>query len=296
MRRAAFSIAASLVLFSFACEAAPLDEYYAARDAYITKFDNVTVTDEITKQEENARNDLTQKLRPVVGPINVQDLPREGVMNLDTLFKGDQGFGTLDALIFSSPKESTSVLVTTVPILQRWLKEHKDWWGANLANVSQEIGAAIKDEAFYTQALKTDAAFFKFVEVPVVKPANTDFVFAMLSGRAQDYGLEKPDELVVTEIRDGKIYIVTVPPVGEIAGFPACNKIWQDAVKKSSVLQEKYSASGMKDEKLLNDGEKAQEEGYAASRRCFAEHAKNEKYFSALIKQAQEWIELMPAK
>ncbi len=185
--------------------------------------------------------------------------------------------------------------MTTVPILQRWLKEHKDWWGANLANVPQEIGAAIKEEAFYTQALKTDAAFFKFVEVPVTKPANADFVFAMLSGRAQDYGLDKPDELVVTEIRDGKIYIATVPPVGEIASFPACNKIWQDAVKKSTALQEKYSASDRKDEKLLNEGEKVQEEGYAASRRCFAEHAKKEKYYPALIKQAQEWIALMPA-
>ncbi len=104
MRRAAFSIAASLVLFSSACEAAPLDEYYSARDAYIAKFDNVTVTDEITKQEEQARSDLTQKLRPVVGPINVQGLPKEGVTNLDTLFKGDQSFGTLDALIFFLPQ------------------------------------------------------------------------------------------------------------------------------------------------------------------------------------------------
>lgn len=288
--------AGCLALLAFSCEAAPLDEYYAARDAYIAKFENADVAGEAAKQEENARANLAQKLRIIVGALDVQGLPKTGEINLDSLFKGDQGFGTLDGLVFSSEKNHTSVVVSTVAILERWLKEHADWWGPKVANVLQETAAAVREESFYTQAIKTDAAFFKFVEIPVTKPANASAVYAMLSGRAQDTGLDKPDELIVTEISDGKIHIVIVPPVGEIVTFPVCDKIWQESVQKASEPQEKSGASGDKDEPDVDASEKIRDDGYNAYRGCFAEHAKKEKYFPALAKQAQEWIDHLSAK
>jgi hypothetical protein len=283
--------AGCLVLLSFATEAAPLDEYYAARDAYIAKFENADVDDAALKQHENARDDLARKLRPIVGTLDVQGLPKTGEINLDSLYKGDQGFGTLDGLVFASEKNNTSVLVSTAAILERWLKEHADWWGPKLANVPPETAAAIREEAFYTQAVKTDAAFFQFAEIPVAKPANASAVYAMLSGRAQDNGLDKPDELIVTEIVSGKIYIVSVPPVGEIVTFPACDKIWQESLRKASELEEQSRASAGKEEQDSDASEKTRDDGYAAYRACFAEHAKGEKYFPALIKQAQEWVD-----
>jgi len=291
-------IAACLALLSFACEAAPLDEYYAARDAYVAKFENADVTGVAAKKEENARVNLAQKLRSIVGTIDVQGLPKTGEINLDSLFKGDQGFGTLDGLVFTSKQNNTSVVISTVAILERWLKEHAGWWGPKQANVPLETTAAIREESFYTQAIKTDAAFFKFVEIPVTKPANAAAVYAMLSGRAQDNGLDKPDELIVTEISNGKIHIVSVPPVGEIVTFPACDKIWQESLRKASEPQEKSSASDGKgeDESDVDASEKIRDDGYAAYRACFAEHAKQEKYFPALTKQAQEWAGLVSEK
>jgi hypothetical protein len=288
--------AGCLILISFTCEAAPLDEYYAARDAYIAKFENADVAGEAAKEEEKARTDLTQKLRVIVGTLDVEGLPKTGEINLDSLFKGDQGFGTLDGLVFSSEKSKTSVVVSTVAILERWLKDHADWWGPKVANVPQETAAAIRDESFYTQAVKTDAAFFKFAEIPLKKPANASAVYAMLSGRAQDTGLDKPDELIVTEIVNGKIYVVSVRPAGEIVTFPACDKIWQESVQKASEPQEKSSTSDETKELDIDAGEKIRDDGYNAYRVCFAEYAKKEQYFPALIKQAQEWIDRLSAK
>jgi hypothetical protein len=37
-------------------------------------------------------------------------------------------------------------------------EEHKDWWGSKVANMPQDVDAALMSEAFHTQALATDAA------------------------------------------------------------------------------------------------------------------------------------------
>ena len=46
----------------------------------------------------------------------------------------------------------------------------------------QQIGAALKDESFYTQAIPTDAAVVNFNDLPIAKPASASFAFAMLGG------------------------------------------------------------------------------------------------------------------
>ena len=61
--------------------------------------------------------------------------------------------------------------MTTDALLDHWLDEHKNWWGPKVANVPQDVAAALKSEAFYTQALMTDAAIMKYAELPVAKPA-----------------------------------------------------------------------------------------------------------------------------
>ena len=74
------------------------------------------------------------------------------------------------------------IIVTTQPLFERWLRAHKDWWGKKHKNVPQQIGAALKDESFYTQAISTDAAVVNFNELPIAKPASATFAFAMLGG------------------------------------------------------------------------------------------------------------------
>jgi hypothetical protein len=45
------------------------------------------------------------------------------------------------------------IIVTTQTMFARWLRAHKDWWDKGLKNVPQQIGSALRDESFYTQAI-----------------------------------------------------------------------------------------------------------------------------------------------
>jgi len=106
-------------------------------------------------------------------------------------------------------------------MFERWLRAHKDWWGKDIKNVPQQIGAALKDESFYTQAFSNGAAVVSFGSLPVAKPASTTFSSAMLAARTQDAIPNAADEVYVAALANGKAYIasgsirpkVQIPPV-----------------------------------------------------------------------------------
>src|SRR5262245_39433252 len=137
-------LVALLVSISAAAWAASLEEsYFAARDGYIDKLKppepNVDVDDNMRKQEEVARGDLENQLRQIIGTSDIKGFSAQGKSNLDTLFKGDAGFGLLDGLVYSSADEKTHIIVTTEALLDHWLRDHKDWWGPAVANVPQDV-------------------------------------------------------------------------------------------------------------------------------------------------------------
>jgi hypothetical protein len=182
--------------------ASPEETYFAARDAFAAKFTALgeagNIDEEMVEDHQRARDELGKLLRPIVGPVAIRGFLPEGRTNLDSLFKGDEGFGLLDGMLYSSADDKTHVVVTTDALLAHWLVEHKDWWGPKVANVPQEVAAALRSEAFYTQALLTDAAITKYVEIAVARPAGAAFAFAMLVARAQILGPRTPDELIVS--------------------------------------------------------------------------------------------------
>ena len=295
------SVLITLMLSISTAAAASLEEsYFANRDAYIDKLKpaeiNVDVDEHVLKQEQTAREDLEKQLRRIVGPVEIKGFAGPGKSNLETLFKGDQGFGLLDGLLYSSADDKTHIVVSTNALLDRWLREHKDWWGLTVANVPQEVGAALKSEAFYTQALQTDAAVFKYAELPVAKPGAAKLASAMLVARAQDLGPRTPDELIVTVLQGGRVLVVSAPASARIEPMPACERIWQEAVRKSTAAQEAYAASEPKDEKLAEQSTRLEEEGDVAFRKCFAERAKSHGSFAALTGQAQALLDRLPVK
>ena len=214
--RMKFILVALLMSISVAAGAASLEEsYLAARDGYIEKLKpaetNVDLDEAGRKQEELARGELEQQLRRIIGTPDIKGFSAPGKINLETLFKGYSGFGLLDGLLYSSADDKTHIVVTTDVLLDRWLREHKEWWGPTVANVPQDVNAALKSAAFYTQALTTDAAISKYVELPVAKPAKAKLAFAMLVARSQDLGPRTPDELIVTVVRGGRVFVVSAP-------------------------------------------------------------------------------------
>jgi hypothetical protein len=277
-----------------ALAASPEEDYFAARDAFIEKFDAISKAGKIDdnqtfKEHDQALDELGRLTQQIVGPVAVKGFAPNGKSNLDSLFKGDDSFGVLDGLLFSSTDDKAQVVVTTVPLFEHWLREHKDWWEPPIANVPQEITAALKSDAFYTQALRTDAAFSIYAELPVAKPVQSKFAAAMLVARRQDFGLLAPKELLITSVQAPLVFVVSAPAHARIEIMTACQEIWRQAERKAA-----HPTASAKDADKAR--ERLEEEGDAAMRRCFGQRAQSQKFFSPLTNQAQAWLDRLPAR
>jgi hypothetical protein len=193
------------------------DRYVATRDAAIEKistiYDAGNVDEAARKAEEAASSDLGAQMRAILN-----EKAREGFgpakLNIDTFYKGDEGFGMLDGLRFDAMlgkngekagqdgadgkyvEPKAHIIVTSQTLFERWLRAHKDRWGKDIKNVPQQIGAALKDESFYTQAVSSGAAVVNFNSLPIANLAGATFVQGMLAGRRRPPVREdRPEDL-----------------------------------------------------------------------------------------------------
>ena len=247
---------ACLIALPVAAHAAsPEEAYFAARDAAVTRLgalvDGGASGTAFSDPHEAALKQLTQQLAAIVGPVAVKGFVGPGKINIETLVKGDQGFGMLDALTFGSADGKGTLLVTTGPILDRWLVEQRDWWQDNSQEaVPQTAEAAARSEAFMTQALQSDAAFSQLAEVAIVKPAGATLAVALLGGRSQDQEPEAPTELVVTVSAAGRVSMVEVPLKATLAAVPDCSKILSAATPKIAAANQQFNNGGRKNDTL----------------------------------------------
>ena len=189
---APFCLAATIAMAAPPAKTAE-DRYIAARDAAIQKisaiYDAGNRDEDARKAEEAANADLLEQMRVILSEPD-----RDGFgppkLNIDTFSKGDEGFGTLDGMRFDAKfgsngetagqngadgkyvEPKSHIIITTRSLFERWLRAHKDWWGKKTKNVPQQIGAALKDESFYTQATSSGAAVVNFNSLPIEKPAR----------------------------------------------------------------------------------------------------------------------------
>jgi hypothetical protein len=256
----------------------PEDRYIATRDAVIEKFahDAGKFDD---KAEEEARAGLQAQMSAILG-----ELKRSGfgpaTLNLVTLYKGDQDYGMLDGLRLDAEVGTSGekagqnradgkyvwprahIIVTTQTIFERWLRAHKDWWSKDLKNVPQQIGLALKDESFYTQAISTDAAVVSFHALPIARPAAATFAYGILAARTQSEIPDAADQVFVSALANGKVYIAygSIRPKVQIV---AC-----------SAIRAGYN-------------KRAEAGGDDAFKRCFAQRAPQQPSFAEATKQAQ---------
>lgn len=288
--------------------AAPLsaeDRYIAARDAAIAKISQLYDSkkpDDALKAETAAAADLLTLLKPIVGESG-----REGFgpakLNLDALARGDQGFGLLDGLRFDAlvgengekagangrdgnyvyPK--AHIVITTQPLFERWLRAHKDWWGKKHKNVPQQIGAAFKDESFYTQAISTDAAIVNFGELPIARPASATSAHAMLAARTQDAIPDAADEVFVATLANGKVYVAygSIRPRVQV---PACLAIKAGYDKKAEKAADDLQSNRI-DRKAYDKLGDLRQQGEDAYKRCFTQRAPQQPSFVEASRQAE---------
>jgi hypothetical protein len=282
--RLSTTLAALLVAVPLAAAATPQeDAYIAARDKYLKHFERIdpAASEAATKEEQLAIGDLEGQLKTIVGPMVVKGADPAPRSIVDTLTSGDDTFGHLDGLAYGPIGNEQMTVVTTEGLLKNWLKLHESWWGDKEPKMPQTPSAALKTEGFYTQAIADGAAFMFYAELPLAKPATADFAVAYLYVTAQDTGPWQPNQILVSVIRNGRLFIATRPAKTPIPKIAACEAIWKAAEKKGA-----QAAGGVED---LRD--KADKDFH----RCFAERAKAAAFFPKLTAEAQAIVNGLPA-
>ena len=177
------------------------------------------------------------------------------------------------------------IIVTTQTMFARWLHEHKEWWDKGIKNVPQQIGAALKSESFYTQAISTGAAVINFNSLPIALPASSTSGYAMLAGRTQSEIPDDADEVFVSALADGKVYVAYGSIVPKVQ-IPACMAIRAGYDKRAEQAYEKFQRRELS-KKAYDKLGNLRQQGEDAFKRCFTRLAPAQPAFAEATKQAQ---------
>ncbi|QPF88506.1 hypothetical protein [Bradyrhizobium commune] len=263
-----------LLLFGTCAHAATPEQHYLdLRDRYIAKFSKAAENDATYKQHDKAIEELTGVLRGLVGPVTIKGLPAEGKSNVDTLFKGDIGFGHLDGLCFATEGDKIQAVVTTTALLKHWLAEHRK------DPMPQEPDAAFKSDSFYYAAIQ-DSAFAKYAELPIARPATASAAVAVLGVRGNGDLKGPPHEIDVVAIQGEKVFFLAATDAVKTAEIPACEKVWKQMMAK----------------KTPQDSMAREDQAMAAYTACFAREAPSQGWYAAAVKKAQGQLELLLAR
>jgi hypothetical protein len=304
------AVACLVAMFSNAGAAplkpSPEDRYVATRDAAIEKFSPIydagTADDTAKQAEKAAFADLQAQMSAIMGEPD-----RNGFgpakLNIETFYKGDEGFGTLDGLRFDAEMGETGekagangadgkyvepkahIIVTTQTMFARWLRAHKDFWDKGARNVPQRIGSALRDESFYTQAISNGSAVVSFNTLPITRPASATFTHAFLAARTQDDIPNAADEVIVSALANGKVYIAegSIAPKVQIA---ACVALRADYNKRAEQAEDDFRFKQI-DKKTYDSLGNLRQKGEDGYKRCFAQRAPQQPSFAEATRQAQ---------
>jgi hypothetical protein len=271
------------------------DGYLAERDALIEKF---TAIDKAGKIDDRTDTDMTAALghlqttlESIIGRDDIPGLGAAPKIHLDTLLKTDEGFGMLDGLDYVSPDGQTVVTVTTNALFRHWLTEHANWWGKG--DMPASLDAAVRSEAFFTQAISTDAAVVTYGEIPISKPADAVTAVALLAATTQSESPRLPDKIILSIVGKERAFVAIAPLGAKIEAIPACTAIWDAAKEKINALDAASSST------TANPGEDAnaiREAADQAYRHCFAEKVKAASFFVAVTREAQHVIDTLPKR
>lgn len=286
--------------------ATPEEAYFAARDAAIAKIKAVsaahktgpTEPDDKRVYDEDVRAlaALEPRMRALIGAVAIKGVTENGKLSLDGLTEGDEGFGMIDGLAFEADDGKTRFLATTKTMLRHWLREHKDWWGKGAADIPQEMSAAVRADAFYTQGVSTDSAVILYAELPVQKPAGADFVFTTLAARTQDRAPAKANEMFVALARGGRVYVANTSAFSAVGPIAACDAMRADYDRQAGAVWEAYRNSGLSEQALREKSDALSRQADVEFMRCFRRGAAGDKGFIAAARAAQALLDRLPVR
>ncbi len=261
------------------------DRYIADRDTAIARFTPERVPKieaAQTDEEEKARSALEKQMLAILGPVAPKGFVKPK-LNLGSLFTGDMDFGKLDGLVFEADAGRTQMIVTTLPLLQRWLKSKEEF--------SKDPDQAIGGADFFMHAVQTDAAILHYADLPLGAPRT----FAMLSARTQDRAPLEASEVYVAAIRGDRVFVASAKLKRSLA-VPACNRPRQAADKKIEAMSEAQFKPGEDNSEFVGRLSKLRDKVDEDFQKCFAQHAPKDPRFAAAVARAKELYDRMPVK
>jgi hypothetical protein len=296
------AVLATAIAAPSARAATPEETYIATRDAAIAHMKAVLEANKrapsqpsdnkVYDEDTRALATLLPQMRAIVGPVAIKGVSGDGKLNSDTLMDGDEGFGMLDGIVYGADTDKTRVIVTTESLFKRWLEGHKNWWDRDFL-MPQDMSEAVQTDAFYTQAVSTDAAVSLYADLPVRKPAGATFAYATLAARSQDTAPPTASEMFVVAAQGGRVFIAyskDFTPVGPIA---ACDAVRRDYDKKASDVLQNSTLSEDEQRKQSDEMSGKSETEFL---RCFEDRAKHQPGFAAATKGAQDLLERFTAR
>lgn len=229
---------------------------------------------------DSALRELERRLRVIIGPPQTKSFLGPGRINTDDLFPDDVGSGGLDALNYETVDHASTMLVTTRSLLAAWLTQVRP-------GVPRDPIAALGTPDFYTFAINTEAAVYKYATVPLAGASRLGVVAAMLVIRAQDTGPLTPDQVIVTAIRGSRVFIVTAPAAVKIAPPAACLALRDSIIALPAARKEAYLRSKIADTVALNSAIRDDDADDIAHRSCYGERVPRKPAFQKIVMQVQ---------
>jgi hypothetical protein len=127
-----------------------------------------------------------------------------------------------------------------------------------------------------------------FDPLPIAKPASATFAYGMLAGRTQDDIPNAADQVFVSALANGKVYIAygSIEPKVQIA---VCAVIRADYNKRAEGGDEAFRLKKIDKQAYDRLGDLRQQ-GEDAYKRCFSQRAPQQPSFAEATRQAQQLL------
>lgn len=281
--------------FPLAGHAAPLEDYFAARDkavsALIAAIKAGKGDDEATsKREEAAVKDLGRRMTALVGPIRTKGLSNPAFTLVSLVYGEDEPTRQLDGVAVSDKDDTTRVVVSPEPVFQAWLAARAKDSDAPAA-FRQGMPAAAQTDYFFIHSVAEEAGITPYVALPLTS-ATGETVSAALALYSDDSPANHPPgSIVVVRIGDGKAAIGITESNLDIKPTPACDAVWKPFAAKIEALEVAAAKDNKDDDPRWEEIAKLEEDGGTAFRSCFAKEAPAQPFFAAATKLAEALLQ-----
>lgn len=295
-RLAAATLVAGLALLpgiATPAGAATVEDYIAARDKLAAEIAGAVRAgeseDAVDRRNAAAVKDLQARMEALLGPVLFPGTQSTPIFLPTTLIPEFLESQQPDGLLFSSDDYLTRVFISPEPVFLNWLGNRGKAPDAPAA-LRSGMGDAMGSGPLYNAVMGADAAFVKYMDLPVAAGTGESVNAALGLFTQTGAQNDAPNTIVFTRVADGRVVVGATEVKEDIPPFPACDKIWDSFEDKAKALIVAAEKSKNDQDPRWQESTKVEEEGAAAYRACFVKEAPAQPFFQEATKRAQELL------